>query len=666
MTPTSPRTRHVSLVVSALAAVLVAAASIPVLAADWPPIAPADLSLTKPRVDVDADAEVLLWDVRVTDSDELSDLQTIIEHHLRIKIFTDRGREAQSKVDLTYDNDARVRDVEGRTVSASGAITELRGQDVFDRTILQASGYKLKAKSFVLPAVTPGAIIEYRWREIRDGAIADGLELPFYREIPVQLVRYHVKPLAVRDLGYQMRTFPFNMPDRPIMSNEERGYTGFAMRNVAALKREPYMPPSLSVGPWMLLDYVDLANADKPADRFWQTYGKDMYDAFKPQLRQTGSLRQAAAEAIKGATTTGAQIDGLVRFVRAKVKRDDTGRRRRDSKGAGDTLSRGVGDGTDQTILFAALASAASLDARLALLPDRSDFLSQPDMKKPYFIRHMAVAVRDGAAWRFVDLANQHAKGAHLDWKHEGQYALLLGDKAPEFVSVPVGAPAASMRKRTVALKLTEDGTVEGDITLEYTGQVAMQRRERDDDEQAQERERQFKEDMVKRLPGAELSAFAVENRDNLDAPYVIRFKLRVPGYGQRAGSRLLVQPALMQRGAEAMLSAATRQYHLYFPFAWSEQDTVTIDLPDGYEIESDPGPQPASLNGGSVALYEPKIAVSAQDRRATYTRWFEFGGRGNILFQPADYGAVKNFLGLVERGDAHTIVLRRRAGSQQ
>ena len=41
----------------------------PAHAADWPLIAPSDLSSTKPRVDPAADAEVLLWDIRVTDSD---------------------------------------------------------------------------------------------------------------------------------------------------------------------------------------------------------------------------------------------------------------------------------------------------------------------------------------------------------------------------------------------------------------------------------------------------------------------------------------------------------------------------------------------------------------------------------------------------------------------
>jgi hypothetical protein len=653
-------------VASAFSVCLIVAAAGTATAADWPVIAPADLSLTKPRIDPNADAEVLLWDVRVTDSDDLDELATIQQHHLRIKIFTDRGREVHSKVDLAYSRNARVRDIEGRTVSPTGVVTELRGQDVFDRTVIEANGFALKAKSFVLPAAAPGSIIEYRWREIRDDSLADGVELPFYREIPVHVVRYHIKPLAgVRDLGYQMRTQQFNLAAQLTMKREDGGYAGIELTNVAGVRREPYMPPSLSLGPWLLLYYADLATADRPADRFWLEYGKDLHGAYKQQIRITSAIRTTAAEATKSVTSIDQKVDALVAFVRAKVKRadgaDGGSGRRKENKNSADTLARGVGDGIDQTMLFAALASAAGLDARLALLPDRSDFLSQPGMKQPYFLRHLAVAVRNGQAWRLVDPANQYATGGHLEWRYEGLYALLLDEKTPEFVGVPAGDPGLSARKRTAALKLLEDGTLEGDVTLEYTGQVASSRRDRAADETAAERERAFAEDFVKRLPGAQLSEFTVTHLDNPEMPYTIRFKLRAPGYGQRTGSRLFVQPAVIQRGAEAMFTASTRQYHVYFPYAWSEEDTITIEVPEGYEVETDAGPQPMALNGGAAASYLPRIAISPDARRITYSRAFAFGYKGNLLFQPADYDAIKSFFGAVDRSDGHTLALRRR-----
>jgi transglutaminase-like putative cysteine protease len=655
--------------IEGLAAAAIIIMTVPAAAADWPLLAPADLALTQPRVDPNADAEVLLWDVRLTDSDELDDVATILEHHLRIKIFTDRGREAHGKVDLTYVNGTRVRDVQGRTIAPNGTITELRGQDIFDRTIIEADGLKLRSKSFVLPAVVSGSVIEYKWREIRDGELANDLELPFYREIPVHLVRYHIKPLDVRAIGYQMRTQGYNLQAAPEFKKEERGYSGIELRNVPALRREPFMPPSLSLGPWMLVYYADLATADRPVERFWNDFGRRAFGVYKPQIRVTAPIRTTAAEVTKTADSTDEKVDALLKFVRAKIARDDVAgaapSRRKENKNAAEALARGEGSGADVVMLFTALAHAAGLEARLALLPDRSDFISQPGMKQPYFIRHLAVAVRNDGGWRFVDASSRHAKGGHLSWEHEGQYALLLDEKTPEFVDVATASPAQSVRKRTAALKLLEDGTLEGDVALEYTGQIAVQRRENVEDESPQERERLFTEEIVNRLPTAELSGFTIDNADDAEAPYVVRFRLRVPGYGQRTGSRLFVQPAVMQRGAEALFTDSTRRHHVYFPYAWSEQDTVTIELPDGYIAEEAAGPAVFGLGQGST-LYSPKVQMAADGRRVNYTRSLFVGAQGNILFRPDDYKEVKSFFSEVQRHDGFTIALRRRTAADQ
>src|SRR6185503_3798860 len=67
---------------------------------DWKPVDPAHLAMKTPLVEKDADAEAIFWEVRVQDEDEGGDLRTVLSHYIRIKIFTERGRENHSKVDL--------------------------------------------------------------------------------------------------------------------------------------------------------------------------------------------------------------------------------------------------------------------------------------------------------------------------------------------------------------------------------------------------------------------------------------------------------------------------------------------------------------------------------------------------------------------------------------
>jgi hypothetical protein len=159
-------------------------------------------------VEKDADdAEALFWEVRIDDDPE-GDL--IFTHYIRIKVFTNRGRESQSKIDIPfgkfYGREIKIKDIAARTIRPDGSIVELKQDDVFERTIVKTSGAKVKAKSFAMPAVEPGCIIEYRWREIRVQQDADYVRLEFQRDIPVQRVKYFIKPFPYAGLSMRSIT----------------------------------------------------------------------------------------------------------------------------------------------------------------------------------------------------------------------------------------------------------------------------------------------------------------------------------------------------------------------------------------------------------------------------------------------------------------------------
>ncbi|HLE63650.1 MAG TPA: DUF3857 domain-containing protein, partial [Pyrinomonadaceae bacterium] len=139
---------------------------------DWLPIDPSELALKTPVVEKDADAEALFWEVRVADELDGSDPRTVLRHYVRIKVFTERGRESQSQIDIPYLGNWSIKDIAARTIKPDGSIVEVKKEDILERVIVKDGGMKVKAKSFALPAVGPGSIIEYRWREVRNDQIA--------------------------------------------------------------------------------------------------------------------------------------------------------------------------------------------------------------------------------------------------------------------------------------------------------------------------------------------------------------------------------------------------------------------------------------------------------------------------------------------------------------
>ena len=177
---------------------------------DWRPVDPADLALKAPVVEKDADAEAIFWEVRLSDEVDGGTPRTVLRHYIRIKVFTERGRESQSKIDIPFLSNWKIQDIAARTIKPDGSIVELKKEDVLERTIEKSNGGKIKAKSFAMPGVEPGAIIEYRWKEVRNDQLANYIRLYFQRDVPVQLVKYYIKPLSLPGFEYGMRAQTFN------------------------------------------------------------------------------------------------------------------------------------------------------------------------------------------------------------------------------------------------------------------------------------------------------------------------------------------------------------------------------------------------------------------------------------------------------------------------
>ncbi|MCI0663716.1 MAG: DUF3857 domain-containing protein, partial [Acidobacteria bacterium] len=356
------------------------------LAQEWKPVDQTQLYLITPVVENGADAEVLLWEVYVDDSSRTT---TDFTHYIRIKVFSERGKELQSRVDLPYRSGVQIKDISGRTVRTDGTILELKQDAIFDRELVRFGPGKMRAKSFTMPGVLRGSIIEYRWREVHEGG-TNYVKLYFQRDIPVQVVRYYLKRYPFSDLPMQTATFQGNPP--PFVKDKD-GYYRVEMANLPALRAEPQLPPEDQVRTWMLVYYpLDLK---KDAMTYWKEYGKSLHDRFKEEMRLNDEVRQTAAEAIGDAQMSEEKLERLFNYCRSRIKNisnDASGltadqlQKMKENRLPADTLKRGYGTEADINFLFAAMAMAAGFDARYATMCDRSRKFFDPDFADRYFM----------------------------------------------------------------------------------------------------------------------------------------------------------------------------------------------------------------------------------------------------------------------------------------
>jgi hypothetical protein len=638
---------------------LVLAVNCSALAEDWRPINPADLTSKTPVVEKDADAEALFWEVRLDDG-EID--KTVLRHYLRVKIFTPRGVEAQGRVDLAYTDGVRIGDIIGRTIKPDGTIVELKKDAVFERTILKTSKAKVRAKSFAMPGVEPGAIVEFQWREDRQ-SLAQFTRLEFQRDIPIRSVKYTIKPFVSNLFPFPMLFSIFHMPNVPL-EKEKNGFYSFTLNNVRAFREEPFMPPESEVRPWILVYYAE--PEELQPSQYWNAFGRGVFEADKADLKINGDIRKAATEAIGTTTDAEEKLRKLFDFTRTKITNpfdDASGARAEDlakfkeNNSPADTLKRGVGTPFDIDILFGALAGAAGFDVRIARISDRSDVFFDPSFKNSYFLSTYDIAVKVGDRWRFFNPGNRYVPFGMLTWSEEGVPALIPDSKEPLFVRTQMSQPDKSMQKRTAKLRLLEDGTLEGDVQIEYTGHFANDEKEYYDALNTAEQEREVTDTVKQRLSTAQVSAIVVEGAKDAVQPLAVRYHVRVPQYAQRTGRRLFFQPGFFEHSAAATFSSGSRTYPISFPFAWSEQDNVTIELPSGFELETPEAP--ANLRSGEFASLEIKMTTTAQGRALNYERRFSVGGNGALLIPATEYGKLKGLFDAFDQRNASALTLR-------
>jgi Domain of Unknown Function with PDB structure (DUF3857) len=636
---------------------------------DWRAIDPAELASKTPVVEKDADAEAIFWEVRVDDSAQ----DLVLNHYIRLKIFTDRGKETQSKVQIPFGNyfgeEIKIKDIAARTIKVDGTIVELKKEDIFETTQIKVGGVKIKVKSFAVPGIELGAIIEYRWREVRSEVSANRMHLDYQRDVPVQRVTYHLKPSAhmVGTFRIQMFNGEMSPPEK-----EKDGFFGFTLTNVPAFHEEPRMPPADQVREWLFVYYTRYTKID-PA-QYWHDQARGLYEQSGSLLKVDDDVKRAAAEAVGAVATPEEKLQRIFDYCRAKIKnindpvlglKAEERAKIKENKIPSDTLKHGMGTGTDIDHLFGALCIAAGFDVRRSAVSDRGRIFFSQEFADSYFLRSLCIAVKVGDGWTFFEPASPYVPFGMLRWQQEGLQALLADANGATWVVTQKSGPEKSIEKRTATFALSEDGTLEGDVKLEYTGHIATDLKNLYDERSESEREKSLTDDVKARLSTAEISKLSVENVTDTVKPFVYSYHVKVPGYAQRTGKRLFLQPGFFTKGVGSLFPTTERKQDIYFHYPWSEQDEISIQLPPGFVPDSadSPAPIPPEMTQ-RICGQKITIGISKDNRLMVYHRSFFFGGGGNILFPAQRYSVLKQLFDMIKKANDHAITLKQAAAS--
>lgn len=395
---------------------------------------------------------------------------------------------------------------------------------------------------------------------------------------------------------------------------------------------------------------------------------KELHSELQDEAKVSGDIKKALPPIIGDAATPRDKFARIARYCRTQIKnvfhdrdalstdkREEYLKKRKRGHSPSDTLKEGRGTFGDINPLFASLAAGAGFDVRIARLPGRNSLFFDKSFPNIDLFERSNIVINLDGEWLFFDPSAPYVTEGMLRWPEEGAVALVSDPKEPIFLTTPFSEPEESLASRRATLTLGIDGTLEGDVQVEYTGHHSVSRKTNYDALTPQERRDRLIEAVEDGLAAAEVSEVEIENVTDPDEPFRYRYKIRIPGYAQVTGKRIFIQPAFFQKGNSAQFPTSTREHDIHFNFAWMEKGDVTIQLPDGFSGSNVNPPPPIGF--GAVGEYRVELSIN-KTGALHYEREFTFGYGGRVIFPKAAYQQLKTVFDKVHEGDTKLVTI--------
>lgn len=629
----------------------------------FPPISADDLKMTSEPQAPGASAVILFREV-----DRDDNIHTAHEdNYMRIKILTEEGRQ-YGDVEIPFNKtDDNVVNIRARTVSPDGSSVDFDGR-VFEKTIVKAQGLKYLAKTFTLPNVQVGSIIEYRFTyDFRERYLYESHWIVsanlFTRDAKFTLKPYQTTVYLGSNMGLRWTwkglpagVTPKQGPDKIVRME---------LQNVPAFQEEDFMPP-----PNELKARVDFIYEDEflegSADSYWRHVNKKRDDALESFVGKRKAMEEAVSQIVSPNDPPEAKLRKIYDRVQQlrntsyeihKSAEEEKRDKEKPAENVEDVSKRGYGNGVQLTWLYLALVRAAGFDAYGVWVSSRSEYFFSPQSMEQKKLGANVVLVKLNGKDLFFDPGAAFTPYGMLTWVDAGTVGLCLNKDGGTWVKTTLPASSESRVERAAKFKLTDEGNLEGKVTVTYTGLEAMYARldVRNADDVARKK---FLEERLKtQIPAAaEVELTNQPDWKSSETQLVAEFNVTIPGWASNAGKRAVMSAGLFTAVEKKLFEHANRVNPIYIYYPYEKLDDITIELPPGWQVGSVPAPQ---NQNGHVMTYSLQIDNDHGVLHLKRQLGWDF-----LMLDQKYYSALRNFFQVVRTGDDEQIVLQPGAAS--
>jgi Domain of Unknown Function with PDB structure (DUF3857) len=624
------------------------------VAADWLPVSADELQMQSEPKAPGAPAIVLYIQLDQNDVEHREDV------YERIKVLTDEGRSAGNMELPFYRNRTAVRDIAARVIHPDGHIVNFDGT-VYEKVIAESKDIDAREKTFTLPDVEPGCILELRYRQTIANDQVFSTQWTLGQKYFIKLAKFSLLPSRDFTLRWD---WPNGLPEGASTPKQDRPYGIISMEahDLAPFISEDWAPPENQLTQRVEFVYSREYNPEKDPVAYWNRVAKLNYGYVASFTNAPHTMAQAVAQIV----SPGDSADTKLRKLYARVHQvqnltfmpDNPERAKKlehdvNLQTVEDVLTDGYGNRFQITLLMLGLTRAAGFKADYLVASRRDDVFFDERLMNPTRLLVPLVLVHLDSQDLYLDPGEPDMGFGEIGWTATGVKALRMDENGGSWVTTPTLQASQSGVARSATLTLEESGALTGTVTATFSGAEALWRRSRERLEDGASRAKFIEEDLRDDLgPSAHVTLTNQPEWDSVGTPLVAEFKVEIPDWSTAAGRRLLLHSGVMVPHLQRTMFKESRKraHPIYFQYPYQDKDTVTVTLPSGWHSEQ--LPHARSLHNGPLSFTS---SVTANERTLTLSREFSLNA---MLLNAGAYDLLREFFDAMRASDEDESIL--------
>ena len=610
-----------------------------------------ELEMARYDLDTTASAVVLFEELNSRyEYDPQSFFKVVNRYFVRIKILTNEGLNQADQYISTYigstrQNSEYLSGLSGYTHNLEdGKIESIRlsRQYIFEE---KTSENNTRTK-FAFQSVKPGSVIEYRY-ELSSPFYWQLKDYFFQRTIPVKYSRYYLMipeyfQFNKESKGMEPIALNSSQENQTILVNGDRlsfsaDIYDFSTTNLPGLKDEDYI--------WSIRDYLtrvtfELQSFTVPgsiSENYSTTWDKvdEMLltgNSFGKQFNHKFFKEELATLFTPEMTNTD-KVRAIYNMVKAKVKWNE--QNSFSAKNPRDALRKGLGDSGELNAILISALREAGFDAYPVAMSRRNmgriPFTHPTIDNFNYFI----AAVDTDNTSLYMDASSRYGDLNVMSTLCLSDFARSIRGK-----NLSTWINLTKIPKSTASVSITasfnSDGVLSGKIMEALGGQIGYAFR----NAYSQSTDERTFFDRQATSKNIEISSHLVSNIENPDKMVSTEYEFTKKDIVAE-GDYIYFNPLIVPLFDENPFKEEDRKLPVEFSYPYDRRYIISIDIPEGYQVEELPKPTRVSLGDDNQATYQYLIAEDKVNRRISISVRFSLN---EIIYLQSDYSILRDF----------------------